>query len=114
MVDFVTKTLPEEGRVQVDARYVTVYPSPDGMMHDECMIGIGGTPAHWYPAHRDVPVDAVLHPTVYERLALPSVRNYTSYAKYQPRLSRNHSKAKAYFEDALKAAPVAGGKVGPA
>jgi hypothetical protein len=45
----------------------------EGMMHDECMVGIGGTPVHWYPTDRDVPVDAILHPSVYERLALPSV-----------------------------------------
>jgi hypothetical protein len=49
------------------------------MMHDECIVGIGGTPAHWYPADRDVPPDAILHPSVYERLALLSVRNYTSH-----------------------------------
>jgi hypothetical protein len=102
MVDFITKTSPEEGRVEVDPAYMALCPSPDGMMHDECMVGIGGSPAHWYPADRDVPVDAVLHPTVYERLALPSVRNYTSYAKYRPAPLRNHSKAKAYFEDELK------------
>jgi hypothetical protein len=70
MVDFITEELPEEGRGAVDPDFMTLFPSPDGMMHDECMVGIGGTPAHWYPADRDVPVDAILHPTVYERLAL--------------------------------------------
>jgi len=114
MVDFITMTLPHEGRVQLDARYMTLYPGADGMMHDECMVGIGGTPARWYPADRDVPAGAVLHPTVYERLALPSVRNYTSYAKYRPAPLRNHDKAKAYFEDELKAAPAATGKAGGA
>jgi uncharacterized protein (DUF2235 family) len=112
MVDFITKTLPEESRVEVDPAYMTLYPSLDGMMHDECMVGIGGSPAHWYPADRDVPVDAVLHPTVYERLALPSVRNYTSYGKYRPAPLRNHNKAKAYFEDALKPTPGADGTAG--
>ena len=33
MVDFVTKELPEEGRVQLDPRYMVLYPSPDGIMH---------------------------------------------------------------------------------
>jgi hypothetical protein len=102
MVDFIAKELPEEGRVQVDPDYMTLFPSPDGMMHDECMVGIGGTPAHWYPADRDVPVDAVLHPTVYERLALPSVRNYSSYGRYRPAPLRNHHRAKEHFEDELK------------
>jgi uncharacterized protein (DUF2235 family) len=102
MVDFVTKELPEEARIQVDADVLSLYPSPDGMMHDECMVGVGGTPLHWYPADRDVPTDAVLHPTVYERLAMPSVRNYTSYGKYRPMPLRNHHKAKEYFEAELK------------
>jgi Uncharacterized alpha/beta hydrolase domain (DUF2235) len=99
MVDFITKELPAEARVDVDLDYMTLYPSPDGMMHDECMVGIGGTPVHWYPTDRDVPVDAILHPSVYERLALPSVRNYTSYGKYRPAPLRNHNKAKKFFED---------------
>jgi uncharacterized protein (DUF2235 family) len=102
MVDFITKELPEERRVEVDPDFMTLFPSPDGMMHDECMVGIGGTPAQWYPADRDVPADAILHPTVYERLALASVRNYSSYGKYRPAPLRNHHKAKEYFEEELK------------
>jgi hypothetical protein len=102
MVDFITKTLREEARIEVDSNSMTLFPLPDGIMHDECMVGIGGTPAHWYPADREVPVDAILHPTVYERLALPRVRNYSSFGKYRPAPLRNHHKAKDYFEDELK------------
>jgi uncharacterized protein (DUF2235 family) len=102
MVDLIAKELPAEAQVNVDTDYMTLYPSPDGMMHDECMVGIGGTPVHWYPTDRDVPADAMLHPSVYERLALPSVRNYTSYGKYRPAPLRNHNKAKKFFEDDLR------------
>jgi uncharacterized protein (DUF2235 family) len=102
MVDFITQELPEEARVDIDQNYMRLCPSPDGMMHDECMVGIGGGPVHWYPVDRDVPVDAVLHPSVYERLALPSVRNYTSYGKYRPAPLRNHNEAKKYFEEELR------------
>src|SRR5438093_2009690 len=63
------------------------------MMHDECMVGIGGTPVHWYPTGTSR-WDAILRPSVYKRLALPSVRNYTSYAKYRPAPLRNHGEAK--------------------
>jgi uncharacterized protein (DUF2235 family) len=84
MVDFITKELPEDGRAEIDRDFLTLFPSADGMMHDECMVGKGGTPARWYPADRDVPIDVRLHPTVYERLAMPSVRNYSSYGKYRP------------------------------
>ena len=89
--------MSEGGRVEVDTDYMTLFPSPDGMMHDECMVDIGGTPAHWYPTDRDVPVDAILRPSVYKRLALPSVRNYTSYPKYRPAPLRNHGEAKKFF-----------------
>ena len=77
-------------------------PSSDGMMHDECMVGIGGTPARWYPADRDVPTNAILHESVYERLQMPAVRNYTSYGKYRPAPLRNHEKAKHFFEEELR------------
>lgn len=98
MTDFVTKELPVECRVFVDESVLDLHPSSDGMMHDECMVGIGGTPLHWYPADREVPAEAVLHETVYERLKMESVRNYTTYGKYRPAPLRNHAKAKQYFE----------------
>lgn len=43
MVDFVTKEIPEEGRVLADPALLHLYPSSAGMMHDECMVGIGGS-----------------------------------------------------------------------
>jgi hypothetical protein len=105
MVDFISSELPQEARVQIDNRVVVLYPSADGMMHDECMVGVGGTPLKWYPGDRDVPHDAILHSTVYERLKMDSVRNFTSYGKYRPMPLRNHDKAKQYFEPELR--PVA-------
>ncbi|MGY4501131.1 hypothetical protein ACVWYH_005062 [Bradyrhizobium sp. GM24.11] len=39
-------------------------------------------------------------PTVYERLAMKSVRNFTSFAPYRPVALQNHLKAKAYYETA--------------
>ena len=97
MSNFIENEIPEHARVSIDHRYLTTFPSSAGMMHDECMVGVGGTPLRWYPADRDVPSEAVLHPTVYERLALPSVRNYTSYGPYRPAALRNHATAKKYF-----------------
>ena len=97
MADFIENELPADARVSIDHGVLTLYPSADGMMHDECMVPIGGTPLEWYPADRDVPHDAILHPTVYERLEIPSVRNFTSYGSYRPAPLRNHDKAKKYF-----------------
>ncbi len=75
-----------------------IYPSADGMVHDQCMVGLGGTALHWSKAVRDVPDTAQLHETVYERLAMISVRNFTSLGPYRPAALRNHRKAKAFFE----------------
>jgi hypothetical protein len=68
------------------------------MMHDECMVGVGGTTLKWDRAVRDVPNTAKLHETVYERLGLPSVRNFTSYGPYRPVALKNHDKAKKFYE----------------
>jgi uncharacterized protein (DUF2235 family) len=97
MVDFITNKIPEPNRVFVNSDCLRLYPASDGMMHDECMVGIGGTDLKWKRAVRDVPHDAVLHQTVYERLAMPEVRNFTSYGPYRPAALRNHDKAKAYY-----------------
>ena len=67
------------------------------MMHDECMVGLGGTRLRWQQAIRDVPETAQLHKSVYDRLAMPRVRNFTSYGPYRPAALEHHQKAKAYF-----------------
>jgi hypothetical protein len=58
------------------------------MMHDECKV------RPWHPKDRDVPTDAVLHDSVYERLKLESARTYTGHEKYRPVPLRNHLRAK--------------------
>jgi uncharacterized protein (DUF2235 family) len=98
MVDFITKKIPEPNRVIVDESLLKLYPSSDGMMHDECMVGVGGTSLKWSKAIRDVSDTAQLHETVYERLAMKSVRNFTSFGPYRPAALQNHLKAKKYFE----------------
>jgi hypothetical protein len=98
MVEFITDKIPEGGRVIVDKSLLRLYPSADGMMHDECMVGIGGSALHWSKAVRDVPDTAQLHETVYARLAMKSVRNYTSFGPYRPVALQKHLKAKKYFE----------------
>src|SRR6185437_12794182 len=102
MVDFIERELPENDRIQIDHRVLVLFPSADGMMHDECMVGVSGSPLRWYPADRDVPGNAVLHPSVYERLQMESVRNYTTYGKYRPAPLRNHIQASRYFEPDLR------------
>ena len=93
MVEFITQKIPEAGRIFADPTLLRLYPAYDGMMHDECMVGIGGSPLHWSRAVREVPDEATFHETVYERLALP-ICVFTSYGPYRPAALRNHSKAK--------------------
>lgn len=54
MVEFIADKIPEAGRVIVDKSLLRLYRSADGMMHDECMVGMGGMPLHWSKAVRDV------------------------------------------------------------
>ena len=56
MVEFIAEKMPEANRVIVDKGLLRLYPSADGMMHDECMVGIGGTALHWSKSVRDVPM----------------------------------------------------------
>src|ERR1700694_394436 len=98
MVDFVTKEIPEEGRVLADPTLLHLYPSSAGMMHDECMVGIGGSPIHWFAGKRDVPDIATLHPTVFERLKMERVRNFLSYGLYRPAALENHKMASEFFQ----------------
>jgi uncharacterized protein (DUF2235 family) len=99
MADFIEHELPAEARIHVDRAVLRCFPASSGMMHDECMVGIGGTPLHWYPRDRDVPTEAILHETVYERLKMDEVRNFLGYGKYRPAPLRNHEKAKEFFKD---------------
>jgi hypothetical protein len=112
MVDFITEKIPLENRVIVDKSLLRLYPSADGMMHDECMVGIGGTALHWSKAVREVPDTAELHETVYRRLGMKSVRNFTSFGPYRPAALQKHLLAKKFFEgvrDSAASADTSGG-----
>jgi hypothetical protein len=98
MVDFITQEIEEVGRVTADLNLLRVSPAFDGMMHDECMVGVGGTILKWERAVRDVPVTAQLHETVYKRLAGGNVRNYSSFGPYRPVALKDHEKAKAFYD----------------
>jgi len=100
MVDFVTTEIPEGGRVLIEPNLLNLYPSSAGMMHDECMVGIGGSPIHWFAGKRDVPNTATLHHTVFERLRMDRVRNFVSFGPYRPAALENHEKTVGFFKPA--------------
>jgi uncharacterized protein (DUF2235 family) len=97
MAEIISNELPPERQIIVDRRYLALYPDCEGMMHDECMVGVGGTPLRWFPAERNVPTDARLHPSVIERLSKSAVRNFVSFAPYRPATLRDHPDAKPFF-----------------
>jgi uncharacterized protein (DUF2235 family) len=99
MADFISKELPSETRVNIQSTALQCFPSDAGMMHDECMVGIGGTPFRWHPKVRDVPSDAKLHHTVYERLRMKEVRNFLGRGPYRPAPLEHHEEAKVFFKD---------------
>jgi uncharacterized protein (DUF2235 family) len=98
MTDFISTELPQEGSVSINREFLHLFPSCDGILHDQVAAGsMAGTPFHWRAADRDIPIDAVLHETVYGRLALDSVRNYQGYGKYRPKPLQGHGVAGKYF-----------------
>lgn len=99
MSNFVSKQLPEVGRVLLNTEALRCFPSPDGMMHDELMVGRTKANIHiWVANERVVDPNGELHATVFERLKLPSVRNYTGFSAYRPNSLRDHPKAKPFFD----------------
>jgi len=105
MADFIEQELPVEARLQVNRAVLRWSPSSAGMMHDECMVGIGGTFLRWGQTLRTVPTEAVLHDTVYERFKMKEVRNFIGYGPYRPASLRNHEKAKEFYEGLPGATP---------
>jgi uncharacterized protein (DUF2235 family) len=100
MTEFIEGRLPEDRRVHVDRTRLHCSPASDGMMHDECMEPMPGTPLPWGKTVREVPDGAVLHPSVYERIKLKSVRNFTGFGPYRPVALRNHRDAQRAMKEA--------------
>jgi uncharacterized protein (DUF2235 family) len=100
MTKFVSEQLPEpETRVLINREFLHLYPSCEGMLHDELMVGHG--PGHkihfWVAGDRKVDPCGELHESVLERLRLPSVRNFIGYGPYRPKSLAEHPKAKVFY-----------------
>jgi hypothetical protein len=99
MANFISKELPgDEAKIQIDESVLRCYPSADGMMHDELMVGHTRANIHiWTNAERKVDPSGELHPTVIERFGLLSVRNYVGYGPYRPRSLSDHPKVRQFY-----------------
>jgi len=99
MVD-AAMTVPDG--IRVDAPTLRTYPAPDGMQHDQ--VKAAGRIVAWLlrrlgrVSTRAVPEDAVLHPSVYRRLALPAVQLYDVTAPYRPAALAGHHGARGHLE----------------
>jgi uncharacterized protein (DUF2235 family) len=97
MSDFVSKELPENARVLINVDDpLRCFPSSDGMMHDELMVGMGRSNVHvWARGDRKVDPEGELHFTVKERLKMERVRNFVGFGPYRPEALKDHPQARA-------------------
>jgi len=80
--------------LKADRVALRLYPSADGMQHDECR---GLIFRFAKKINRKIDTDAVLHPSVYERFKLPVVLQYDLMLPYRPEGLRHHEKLKQYY-----------------
>lgn len=74
--------------IELDASVLKTYTSPAGMQHDETRSFL----FRWIgKIVRRIPADAPLHPSVYERAALPAVLNYDLMQLYRPKALEKHT-----------------------
>ena len=93
MLDFITLALPSGRQIAYNPGMLCLFPSADGMMHDECQ----SSRVRFVKASRMVAAEATLHPTVIERMGFPHVREYSGYRPYRPEPLRDHPLTAAFF-----------------
>jgi uncharacterized protein (DUF2235 family) len=80
--------------LELDASVLKLYPSAAGMQHDETKRGLFKRLCKIAPKMakvRDIPRNAILHPSVYERCQLPSVLHYDVTEPYRPEALKDHT-----------------------
>jgi uncharacterized protein (DUF2235 family) len=92
--------------IRIDSSVLRLYPSGEGMQHDERKVGFPLLTAWlrltWHERRRDVrDPNAPLHDSVYERFALPGVLQYDVVKPYRPEGLRQHAHLADYYKDIL-------------
>ena len=82
--------------LKVDDAVLSIFPSPDGVEHDECKSSLFFRFAE--QAKRTLLHDAPLHPSVIERLKLTEVMNYSTVAPYRPEALRTHIECMHFYD----------------
>jgi uncharacterized protein (DUF2235 family) len=94
-------------RIKVDKTRLQLNPDPLGPQHDEREPGYFWGKLKWPKALRDVNHDAVLHQSVYDRFATPSVQHFYDMRPYRPENLSGHDKLKQYYPEPPDEAPQA-------
>jgi uncharacterized protein (DUF2235 family) len=94
-----------EHPLKIDSARLNLFPDPAGMQHNEIESMRESYPS-WWPEklryvwshqHREIHVDAPLHPTVQQRLALPGALHYGLKSRYRPENLQKHSLLGTYY-----------------
>ena len=79
--------------MKVDSRFLNMFPTVDGMQHDERK----SSKISWKKGIRKIPKDAPLHDSVKERFELPAVLQFDEIKSYRPESLRNHDTVKHLY-----------------
>lgn len=93
--------------IKIDRSVLRLYPSADGIQHDERKAGFPILPPRlrltWRERRRQLPGSkTTLHDSVYERFRLNSVVQYDAATPYRPEALRQHERLAKYYKDAPK------------
>ena len=88
--------------IKIDKSALQLYPSPDGMQHDERKVGFPVLTRWlhltWQGKQRNIAdPNAPLRDPVYERFALPGVTHYDAERPYRPEGLRLHARLANYY-----------------
>ncbi|WP_271573997.1 hypothetical protein [Bradyrhizobium sp. CCBAU 11361] len=90
-MELITEKSLDASRPMVDKDLPRLYPSADGMMHDECMLDMGGTAFKWAKGGSGGARYGTTSP--YRLVAMKSVRNFSSFAPPAFRVAEPHLKS---------------------
>ena len=99
--------------IHIDRELLNLYPDPAGPQHDERKAFLAARPRWlvrclrlfvdakdlgWRLGHRRIPPDALLHPSVLERLQLPGVLIHSDIVPYRPHALRHHDLLRDWWQ----------------
>jgi len=93
-----------KGGIAINKAVLQLYPSADGIQHDERRVGFPVLTKWlrltWRGGQRKIDdPKALLHDSVYERSALPAVVEHGAMKAYRPEGLREHERLKDYYKD---------------